>query len=152
MNDLSEKALIVARSQLGQCEVPRGSNRGPMVDQYLASIGLNPGFAWCCAFVFWCHREAAAHFGAKNLMPKTGGVMDLWNRSVKYRVDKPRAGDVFIIDSGNGKGHTGFVESVRADGSLDTIEGNSNDEGSREGYEVCRHRRTLGNIKGFLRF
>jgi hypothetical protein len=32
-----------------------------------------------------------------------------------------------------------------------TIEGNSNNDGSREGYEVVRHLRPISHIQGFLR-
>ena len=37
-----------------------------------------------------------------------------------------------------------------ADGTFATIEGNTNDEGSREGYEVCRRVRGRGS-KDFIR-
>ena len=36
--------------------------------------------------------------------------------------------------------HTGLITEVH-DGYFITIEGNTNDEGSREGYEVCQRRR-----------
>ena len=53
------------------------------------------------------------------------------------------------MDFGKGLGHTGFVE--RIDGtSIHTIEGNTNDTGSREGYEVCRRIRKINTIKGFI--
>lgn len=53
------------------------------------------------------------------------------------------------MDFCKGTGHTGFVE--RVDGSnIHTIEGNTNDEGSREGYEVARRVRQLKSFKGFL--
>jgi hypothetical protein len=46
-------------------------------------------------------------------------------------------------------GHTGFVE--RIDGtSIHTIEGNTNDTGSREGYEVCKRIRKMSQIKGYI--
>jgi hypothetical protein len=38
--------------------------------------------------------------------------------------------------------HTGFVRAVVGQ-TFTTIEGNSNDEGSREGYEVCSNVRPL---------
>jgi hypothetical protein len=64
----------------------------------------------------------------------------------------PLPGDIFIMDFGKGKGHTGFVESVNGD-IIHTIEGNSNDDGNREGYEVCRKPggRKISSIKGFIR-
>ena len=52
-NDLADLALQIAQGQLGQSEQPMGSNRGPMVNEYLKAVGLNPGYAWCQAFVYW---------------------------------------------------------------------------------------------------
>lgn len=152
MARLGIDALQQARAQLGQAELPKGSNSGPMVDQYLASVGLNPGYAWCAAFVFWCHREAAMVAGITNPVPRTAGVLDLWNRSTANRVKKPRPGDVFVMDYGHGKGHTGFVERMLDGGLIETIEGNTNDEGSREGYEVARRQRPMARVLGYLRF
>ena len=61
-----------------------------------------------------------------------------------------KPGAIFIMDFGKGVGHTGLVVKVNKDGTVDTIEGNTNDEGSREGYEVCRRVRKLSSIKGFI--
>lgn len=100
------------------------------------------------AYVYWCCKEAYSSVGK---LKKTGGVMAQWNQTPKERKSsKPEAGDIFIMDFGKGLGHTGFVESV--DGEwLNTIEGNTNDTGSREGYEVCRRRRKISSMKGFIK-
>ena len=62
-----------------------------------------------------------------------------------------KPGQIFIIDYGRGAGHTGLVTGMRS-GKLLTIEGNTNDGGSREGIGVfARHGRTIGSInKGFI--
>ena len=54
------------------------------------------------------------------------------------------------MDFGKGLGHTGFVEKVEGN-VIHTIEGNTNDTGSREGYEVCRRTRKVEQCKGFIR-
>jgi hypothetical protein len=148
---LGNEALQVARGQLGQSEDPKGSNSGPMVDEYLRSVGLDPGFAWCAAFVYWCFEQATTNAGMQNPVPRTAGVLDLWKKSTN-RFDSPRPGDIFIMDYGQGKGHTGIVERVLLDGLIETIEGNTNDEGSREGYEVARRKRPMAKVLGYLRF
>jgi hypothetical protein len=51
------------------------------------------------------------------------------------------------MDYGKGQGHTGFVVEVLSNGNLKTIEGNTNDEGSREGYEVCYRTRKQSKSK-----
>ncbi|MBZ5523056.1 MAG: CHAP domain-containing protein, partial [Acidobacteriia bacterium] len=44
---------------------------------------------------------------------------------------------IFVLSTGGGHGHSGLVEKVDA-GILTTIEGNTNDNGSREGIGVFR--------------
>jgi hypothetical protein len=54
------------------------------------------------------------------------------------------------MDHGGGKGHTGIVTS-RNGGYINTIEGNSNDGGSREGLGVFTLERKITTItKGFI--
>lgn len=155
MATLHELALEEAITQIGEEESPRGSNWGHPVQDYLASVGIGFAASWCMAFVYWCYQHAAEQLGQPNPLFKTGGVLSQWNNSPKNHVSQlaVQAGDIFIMNLGKGLGHTGFVESVNEDGSLNTIEGNTNDTGSREGYEVCRRKRNNTHpIIGFLRF
>lgn len=155
---LSEKALAIAITQLGIRE-KGSSNSGKEVDQYLKSVGLNPGNPWCMAFVYWCYNQAAAVTGTPNFLIRTGGVLHQWNEQQAKRkivLDKVlknpdiiKPGAVFIMDYGKGTGHTGLVARIHG-GCIETIEGNTNDEGSREGYEVCRRTRKLASVKGFI--
>ena len=150
---LATRSLSIAKSQLGYAEEPKGSNKGPHIKKYLASVGLDEGYAWCMGFVYWCVNEASKEQGTPNPLVKTAGVMNQWNKIPKeMKHSVPQAGDIFIMDFGKGAGHTGFVTSVK-DGVIQTIEGNSNDEGSREGYEVCRkpNGRKVSSCKGFIR-
>jgi len=151
---LALRALNIAKSQLGCSEIPKGSNWGKDVQKYLASVGITFPAAWCTAFVYWCVNEAAKEMGVVNPLHKTGGVLLGWknvNKKFKFTND-PKPGDIFIMDFGKGKGHTGFVTAVKA-GRIETIEGNSNDEGSREGFEVCRKPggRPTTSIIGYIR-
>lgn len=151
---LGTSSLKVAITQLGQQEKPLGSNWGKPVQDYLASVGIGFPASWCMAFVYWCFQQndyTNTPLG-KNPLVKTGGVLRAWNEAdKKYRVTEPQPGDIFIMDFGKGLGHTGFVE--KTDGTfIYTIEGNSNDTGSREGIEVTRKQRPIKKIKGFLRY
>lgn len=151
MTPLAEEVLKVATTQLGVQEMPKGSNSGTDVEKYLKSVGLSKGYSWCMAFVFWVTNESAKKLGIVNPLIKTAGVLAQWNNRPSIRVKTPQAGDIFIMDFGGGKGHTGFVEKVISSTQIQTIEGNTNDDGSREGYEVCRRTRTISSCKGFLR-
>lgn len=151
--NLSDRVLNVAVSQIGFAEIPKGSNWGKHVEKYLRSVGITAPSPWCMAFVYWCVDTAAKESKQINPLFKTGHVLTQWAKVPKQmRVARPQRGDIFIMDFGGGKGHTGFVASVQGDRIM-TIEGNSNDEGSREGYEVCRKPggREISSIKGFIR-
>ncbi|GAB3975795.1 hypothetical protein GCM10028806_34150 [Spirosoma terrae] len=148
--------LQAAQSQVGVEESPRGSNWGYSVEQYLKSVGIYFPAAWCMAFCYWCAEKAARAQNDINPLFKTGGVLKQWNSSTSLRVkaDDVRPGDIFIMDYGKGQGHAGIVEQViatREGTRFHTIEGNTNDEGSREGFVVCRRSRKAASIKGFLR-
>lgn len=149
---LQQKAIEIAISQIGKEEIPRGSNWGEPVKSYLASVGINFPASWCMSFVYWCFREAAKSLGIKTPLTKTGGVLNAWNKApAAVKVTDPQPGDIFIQDHGHGLGHTGIVERVEGD-NIHTIEGNTNDTGSREGYEVCRRVRKKASVIGYLRY
>lgn len=156
MSALSDRALEIAISQVGKEENPRGSNWGKASDpvpEYLASVGINFPASWCMAFMYWCYGKAADNLGLINPMFKTGGVLTGWGSRPRSQVKLPKPGDVFIMDLGHGLGHTGIIEKIDEDGTLHTIEGNTNDTGSREGYEVARKvRHNQKPIIGYLRF
>jgi len=150
MPTLQQSALKVALAQLGQHEQPLGSNWGHPVQDYLASVKIGFPASWCMAFVYWCYEQVS---NGKNPLVKTGGVLHAWNEAdKKYRVvGEPLAGDIFIMNFGKGLGHTGIVEKVD-ENFVYTIDGNTNDSGSREGIEVCRKQRPRNKIVGYLRY
>lgn len=158
---LRERALKKAISQIGIREKPVGSNCGPEVESYLASVGLGGGYFWCMAFVHYCFKEAAKEMGVSNPFPKTAACVDAWNKASSFRISKQKAaenpglvvpGSVFILDYGNGHGHTGIVRKC-AGGSLQTVEGNTNSDGSSNGigvFELARRNVMNPSLKGFI--
>lgn len=156
------KLLDVALTQVGVREDAHHTNHGEAIKyQQEAGLGSAGGYPWCQSFVFWCGHHA---YGDSNPVPKTGGVLECWRRaSDEYKILKANAtpqnivpGAQFILSFGEGKGHTGFVIEMFSDGSYSTIEGNSNDDGSRDGYEVAKrtgvHNRHIGDasLLGFI--
>jgi hypothetical protein len=163
---LQEEVIRVASSQVGAMENPLGSNRGPQVDLYLRSVGIDPAsgsFPWCAAFVYFCFQQAASKLGVANPALKDAGVLDSWSKAGttgKHRIAASEAihtpglvkpGLVFLLKLGSGNGHMGLVEKVEGE-RLTTIEGNTNTNGSREGIGVFRRSgRTISAISlGFL--
>lgn len=153
MSKLSQTALDIAITQLGVSEEPKGSNDGKQIKEYLKSAGILVPAPWCMSFVYWCFDKASKSLSVRNPLVKTGGVMRQWKgASALYAAKKPyQEGDVFILNLGKGLGHTGIIEAVDGEFAV-TIEGNTNDEGSREGYEVARRRRKIASFSGVLRF
>lgn len=142
--------IKIAEGELGKTEIPLGSNWGTHVRKYLASVGINFPASWCMAYVCWCLDEAYKLNGLENPFVKSGGVLRFWQFNKDYRVKDPEPGDIFIMDFGRGLGHTGIV--LRVDPTfIYTIEGNTNDSGSREGIEVARRQRPRTKILGYIR-
>ena len=150
MSNLSKETILSAITQLGVQEIPKGINKGLDVEKYLKSVGLGGGYSWCMAFVYWNVLQASKKLAIPTPLIKTGGVLAQYNNPKNVKKTAPLAGDIFIQDHGKGMGHTGLVEYVVGD-SIHTIEGNTNDEGSREGFEVCRRVRKIKSCKGFIR-
>lgn len=148
--EIRDLLIDIAASQIGVVEQPVGSNRGPEVDQYIRRVGLDPAadaYPWCVAFLYWVFDEAARLRSVANPLPKTAGVISLWRLSGKSDATVVRSADVsaslikpgmiFLYDLGGGKGHAGLIIGVNAT-TVTTIEGNTNNGGSREGYGVFR--------------
>lgn len=153
--------LDLAKREIGVREEPPGSNSGPEVNKYLASVGLGPGYAWCAAFVFWCFEQVTAKMNRENPLVKTAGCMEHWRRTggekipAKDAVANPSLigpGCIFIISRGSGQGHTGIVKGVQ-DGYIQTIEGNTNKDRSADGGGVFELTRKIVTINtGFIKY
>jgi len=152
---LRERALHEARSQVGQVEVPKGSNWGPVVRIYLAYVGLTKPAAWCAAFTSWCLRVAGL---PKKGLPTNAASTYYWYTFAKDRgllKATPTRGSLFIWND-DGGGHIGFVVEVLSPTRFRTIEGNTNPGGSREGYGVFERERSISDLtkhgrRGFIR-
>jgi hypothetical protein len=148
---LTARVLEVASAEVGVQEEPPGSNRGKRVDQYIRRVGLDPAgnFAWCAAFVYFCFDEACTSLGRSNPVVKVAGVREHWRRAraqgvvtveakqAQENTSLVKPGLILMMGFPGGLGHTGLVESLR-DGRLVTIEGNTNEGGSRNGVGVFR--------------
>ena len=126
----SEDSLVnVLKSQIGQTEHPIGSNWGQPVQEYLEAAGINRPAPWCAAFIEWGLQK----IGRKG----AGAYVPSWNQP-SHRIDRPSIGSLGLVWFPQMKryGHIFCVKRVTSSRSIETIEGNSNAEGSREGYAV----------------
>jgi CHAP domain len=139
--------LRVAGSQLGYRE--RRGNRTKFGVWY----GAN-GSPWCAMFVSWAFHSAGLGFPRINSANGFSSVRSgyRWAKRNGRWTRSPKPGDVFFILHRDGTGHTGIVERVHANGTVTTLEGNTNVSGAREGTSVMRKRRTIRSINGgFMR-
>jgi hypothetical protein len=147
--EVALRAKEIAFFQRGIKEQPLGSNSGPEVDQYLSSVNVPSGNAWCMAFVYWCYRQAALDLGQINPAHQSGSCTTVYNWAVANSkiVTEPQAGDIFLVKDSAGTGclHTGIIIRVMSSG-LTTIEGNTTDNGSAEGTGVFYRTRSKHNL------
>lgn len=151
---LGELALNIALGENGQREDPPKSNRGPRVDVYLYSVGLDPAqdsYPWCAAFVSWAIREAMLKLGGPYRWRGSASVANLLKKNRDLAAIIPQPGDVFIHLGDDNHNHTGFVTAVGADGALATFEGNTDRAGSRTGGQVMHQHRPAHYADAFLR-
>ena len=151
-----ERRLLIGANE---CDVvkanesPRGSNKGPHIKKYLKSVGLDEGYAWCAAFVCWCSKEAGA---PDSTFPPSPSMAASWLKHQPILQQQVKRGDIGGWINKDGTGHVFLIVEVIKDGwgkaiKVRTIEGNSNDEGSREGFEVCRLTRPITSKMRFAR-
>lgn len=158
MTQLTPSLLVAAATSFLGLGEDGGDNRGQVVELFLREVRQPAGQPWCAAFVhhvgFWSHWDHAAARSSWPL-PATASCWELGEfarvRGVLRK--EPQAGDVFLLYSKTLKrfAHTGVVATVsRALAtpagdmvfSCTTIEGNTNDDGSRDGRTtLARSRR-----------
>lgn len=152
-SDLNRAAVVKSySSQIGIRELT-GNNDGKSVEMYLHYVGLPKGNPWCAAFVCWNLNQAKV----KN--PRSGYCPDLfsskqlvWKRDGKL-AGRPQPGDVFGIWFPEKKriAHVGFIDRW-TDKIAYTVEGNTNQAGSREGDGVYRKIRLTRQLYAVTRF
>lgn len=135
----TQRVLQVASGEVGVKEQPLGSNFGPRVSQYLGATGIRRPAYWCASFVAFVGQSAIGDVWPLPLSASCDVLLDFARRH-KCLYPSPIAGDVFLVMASESDAiHTGFVTSVNlATKTVGTIEGNSNDGGSRNGIEVAR--------------
>ena len=131
-----------------------GFNKGQRVEEYLRAANLKAGNAWCAAFITWTFNQC-------NIKAVVSGYSPNWFQSnVVYKRDDninrhytATIGDVFglYFESKKRIAHVGFID--KQDGNYYiTVEGNTNEAGSREGDGVYRKRRHIKTIYAISRW
>lgn len=137
---------------VGVREEPRGSNRGGRVDEFNRSASADLGSPWCAAVAHWGYEK----LGAKD---RPGAYSPSWfkaSRRVSQQAVRP--GDVALVyfPSMGRYAHTiACVERVIFSAGrivqVQTLEGNTNAQNSREGDQFARRVRSADALT-FMRW
>lgn len=120
--------------------------------------GKTDGYPWCAAFVSLCVQKLCSSsilYGdlIPPREPSVSRFLNNWAKVNNCLIFKPDS-DIFTIMKGDivvfTFSHIGIVESNNGT-LITTIEGNTNDAGSREGIAVARKQRRMGIIKSVIR-
>ncbi len=126
-------------------------NDGPWVEAILRVVGCQKGDPWCCAFVSFC---LAIAYQGKNPLPMTASCAAIHAYGKKHglMLTTPEPGCVFLVLNSVGHAHhTGFCTGPAINGKVQTLEGNTNNDGSRDGWGVFHRSRTLSPSLAFVK-
>ncbi|RYX83953.1 hypothetical protein EON83_12510 [bacterium] len=164
MKPVISRAIEIARTQIGVRE--SNDNSGPKVQEYQRATTLGgTHWPWCAAFIAWTFRTAG--LSLKVDIPWTySASCDVILADAKARGlirPTPETGDIGLVRAkktaraGGGYSstdaiHVFIIDTVNADGSFTTIEGNTNNSGGREGIGVMKHTRRNDGRYFFVRW
>ena len=138
------RVLAAAETQVGQSEQPPGSNDGPAIQAYRSAVpGSQAGDPWCAEFVSWAAAQAGAPIGDGGTGFRSVAALTSWASQTGRLLpagSTPQPGDLILF----GDRHVGIVESVEANGTIDTVEGNY-------GNAVQHVKRSPSEATGFVR-
>src|SRR3954453_10067895 len=144
-NSPAARMVAMAQAEVGQAEQPPGSNNSPRIAQYRSATAGAPGPGpWCAYFTSWLARGAGVPVGDHGEGFGSVDALYAWAQKSGRAIptssgQDPKPGDLIVWDE-----HIGIVESVRPDGSIQTIEGNSSDR-------VSRRVHSKGDAIGYVR-
>lgn len=141
----------IARKEIGTQEDPKHQNTGSSIKKYQDADNFpGQGYPWCAAFVDWCIEQYDQNNPIGIPLPKSAAAFDLikWgaNNGLQLLDSSPLPGDIVVYTFS----HCGIVSSVE-DSGFHAIEGNTNPQGGRDGYEVAERARTYNLVMKFIR-
>jgi len=143
-HSLRAEVVRLALAEVGVKEAG-GNNMGERIREYQRATWLAPSpWPWCAAFVCWVIQKALENpqilhrlklvEPVDNWRPKTARAFDFesWARKrglvVKGENQQAKAGDLVVFDFS----HIGIVVADQAGRMIETVEGNTNTQGSRD--------------------
>jgi hypothetical protein len=157
VSDMATAKDIIAKAKefIGTKEIPANSNNVCFNTMYYGRPVSGAAYPWCCAFI-WCIFQlcgAAELFYDGQKTALCAALANWFKQEKRFYKSNPQAGDIVFFKfgaGGNWTNHVGLVESVNADGSVNTIEGNTSTGNDCNGGAVMRRIRRSG-IMGYGR-
>lgn len=179
---LAELIPVIALQYVGRHEFPKGSNSGPDIQEFFDADDYDPngakpgdyGYAWCASFGCKVVQRAMQSWLLMNpgkrltfQRPTSPSVFE-WERwslaqddSTKtfrrnlneIHKDTVKRGDILLLSVSHFA-----IATTDADvnGKFETVEGNTNDDGSREGWLVVNKKgnkkRSYKEVRTIIRF
>ena len=151
--------LIIAEAKKWIEVREHGYNKGKEVEMFQKAVdGIANGEPWCMAFVQYVAKKIMLQcrpIQSTSKLFSTEHCLTLWgNTDSIYKNKVGGRGMIAIWQKGNSSsGHTGFSQEA-GKVYFKTIEGNTNNAGSREGDGVYQKTRLMVNgkmkLKGFI--
>lgn len=144
---LSQLVIAAAKSIIGQKEKPGNSGfTDPLFEARMKSVGWKDGEAWCTytGELIWKQAITPDHSLYSELNKCfDGSAVKTWQnfkRSKSFKTGSlPKEGALAIFQLGRGwQGHLTVVIELKDAGRFQTVEGNTNGSGGREGIEVAQ--------------
>jgi len=143
---MRSRIVPVAQLFVGWVREATNHNDGPWVEAILRLVGQAKGAPWCAAFVTMVLDIA---YRGANPLPRTASCDVLLEaaRTRGWLQSAPEVGDLFLVMRRPADAvHVGVVTAV-APLAVRTIEGNTNTDGSREGWGVCARERARKGLQ-----
>lgn len=154
---IGEQIAQIAKSYVGETEIP--GNKGfthPDFQKKMVAMGFKISYSWCMLFceLAWKESYGSKHplFSAIDKLFSASALSTYYNfaGANDWTVDKnPEVGAVMCFKHGTDprkwEGHGCIVVDVLKDKKCATVDGNTNDQGGREGYIVANKIRSYGN-------
>ena len=147
---IGQQIAITAGQFVGWVKETTRANDGPWVEAIQRVTGNKKGDAWCASFVAFVLDIS---YRGANPLPRTASCDALleYAKAKGLLTTAPRAGDVFLVmKTPTDAHHTGFCTGPAVAGRVPTIEGNTNTDGSRDGWGVFARTRAVAALQ-FIR-
>ena len=147
----AQDILKIARAEIGTTENPINSNNVKYNTEYYGKKVSGSKYPWCCCFIWWLFKEADSSelfYGGK----KTASCSTLYSYHKKNGqaiTGDYQPGDMIFFNFSGKKTiqHVGICESYdKANGTINTIDGNTGDTNEANGGAVMRRTRKINTV------